>query len=321
MSLLINNIARRSLGNTGVEVSEVAFGTVELGLDYGIQAPGEYGCPDAHDAVRLVQEAIDSGINLFDTAPTYGTSEEILGQALQGQSDCLIATKVSIPVDEDGQLQRGKDFEHTVKESLINSVRRLHRDALDIVQIHNATVELFNSDEWRKVIEKSRRQGLVRLWGASVYTEEEALAAIQSGLCHIIQVPYNLLDQKMASKVIPIAEQAGVAIMVRSAFLKGVLTEKAQWLPATLDPLKKVAHDIRDHLGGSWKELSQMALRFCLSTPGVSTVLVGLRTQAELHKTISSVELGVLTTEEFCHAQSWALHNEPLLNPKCWPVQ
>ena len=320
MSLFTKPITSRPLGNTGIEVSSVALGTVELGMDYGIQAPGEYGRPTEEEAIRLLHEAADCGINVFDTAPAYGTSEELLGRALSKRSECLIATKVNIPLDDDRRSLVGKGLQNSIYASLTNSLRALRRDRLDIVQIHNATVALFVSDEWRAVMENSRQQGLVRLWGASVYTEEEALAAIQSGLCHILQVPYNLLDQKMAERVIPCAEEAAVAIMVRSAYLKGVLTEKAEWLPDALKPLESVVSDIRCQLGVSWKELSQMALRFCLSTLGVSTVLVGLRTHEELHATLESVELGALSPGEFRLAQTWALHDEPLLNPSYWPV-
>ncbi len=320
MSLLTKQIAYRPLGNTGLAVSEVALGTVELGMDYGIHAPGRYERPDVQQAIRLIQEAADAGVNLFDTSPAYGTSEELLGQALDGQSDCLIATKVGIPFDDDGQMLRGKDLENSIKRSLLNSLRLLRRDTLDIVQIHNATSEVFNSDDWRKVIDQAQLRGLVRVWGASVYTEEEALDAIQSGICQIIQVPYNLLDQQMAKRVFPLAEQAGVAIMVRSAFLKGVLTDKVRWLSSSLDPLKKATEHIRGHLAGSWAGVTQMALRFCLSTPGVSTVLVGIRTETELQETLASVELGELTSKEYQHAQSWSLNNEPLLDPRCWPV-
>ncbi len=319
MSVLNKNISHRSLGNTGLVVSEVALGTVELGLDYGIPAPGAYGQPESSDAIRLIEEAADSGINLFDTAPNYGTSEALLGNALKDRPDCAIATKVNIPVDGDGTMRRNAAFERCVNGSLTNSMRQLQRDTLDIVQIHNATVESIESDEWRNVIAKTRQQGMVRVWGVSVYTQEEALAAIRSGLFQLIQVPYNVLDQQMADHVFPTAEQAGVAIMVRSTFLKGVLTEKAQWLPASLDPLKKAAEYVRGHLEDSWKGLSRMALRFCLSTPGVSTVLVGLRTQAELQDTLDSIESGTLTSQEFQRAQSWALPDEPLLNPSCWP--
>ena len=319
MNVLNRKIAQRALGRTGLMVSEIALGTVELGLDYGIPAPGAYGRPETTDALRLITRAAESGINLFDTAPNYGTSEALLGNALKDRPDCVIATKVSIPVDARGHMRRGQEFEKRINASLDNSRRYLRRDALDIAQIHNATVEALESDEWQTIMAQTTQQGTVRVWGASVYTEEEALSAIRSGLCSLIQVPYNLLDQQMAERVFPLAEQAGVAIMARSVFLKGVLTEKAQWLPPSLEPLKTGAENICGYLGGSWRNVSRMALRFCLSTPGMTTALVGLRTHAELQETLDSMDYGRLTAEEFYCAQSWGLSNEPLLNPSCWP--
>ncbi|MDT7041851.1 aldo/keto reductase [Candidatus Nitronereus thalassa] len=319
MNVLNRKIEQKALGRTGIMVSEIALGTVELGLDYGIPMPGAYGRPETSDAVRLISQAAESGINLFDTAPNYGTSESLLGSVLNDRPDCVIATKVNIPVDANRNLRRGQEFEKSINESLDNSRRQLRRDTLDIVQIHNATVEVLESNEWQTIMARTTEQGKVRVWGASVYTEEEALSAIRLGLCSLIQVPYNLLDQKMAERVFPLAEQAGVAIMVRSVFLKGVLTEKAQWLPATLEPLKNSAEKICGYLEGSWRDVSRMALRFCVSTPGVTTALVGLRTQAELQETLDSIECGPLPTEEFYCAQSWGLSDEPLLNPSSWP--
>ncbi len=85
----------RTLGRTGLQVSAFALGTVELGLDYGISAPGHGGRPPQEDAIRLVHSAIDAGINLIDTARAYGASEEILGQALKDRRHkVVLATKV-----------------------------------------------------------------------------------------------------------------------------------------------------------------------------------------------------------------------------------
>ncbi|MEC4671856.1 MAG: aldo/keto reductase [Nitrospirota bacterium] len=317
-----NRIARRPLGKSGLTVSEIAFGTVELGLDYGIPAPGEYGRPSSRDAIRLLEEAVESGINLFDTAPVpaYGGTESLLGEVLGGRPDCLFATKVTIPRGATGRLLHGFQFRETVRRSLEHSLKFLRRDVLDIVQIYNPTVECISQGEILEALLEAKQEGKINLVGASVYTEAEALAMIHGGGCDVLQIPYNVLDQRMAGQVFPAAEKAGVGIMIRSAFLKGVLTAKGQWLPAELTPLREAAARVKEGWGGSWESLPEFALRFCLSAPQAATVLVGLRTSRELNQALSSAGLGKLPLHLLDLAQTLSLRDERLLNPSHWPA-
>ena len=310
----------RSLGKTGLQVSVIALGTVSLGVDYGIGAPGEFGRPPESDVIRLLQQAADTGINLFDTAPGYGESERLLGQALGQRPNCYFATKVTIPKDADGSQMHGSQLRRAVQDSLKNSLQALRRDVLDIVQIHNATVEVIAQGEMVKVLLDAQRQGPVRFLGASVYTEAEAMAVIEAGCFDVLQVAYNILDQRMARRVFLAAERADVGIIGRSAFLKGVLTPKAQWLPLELSELRQAAEQARDALAGSWQALPEMALRFCLSASQVATVLVGVRTVDELNQALATEKAGPLSEAILARTSALALSDDRLLNPFYWPV-
>lgn len=310
----------RPLGKTGLQVSAITLGTVSLGVEYGIEAPGEFGRPAEADSIRLLQQAADAGINLFDTAPAYGESERLLGQALGRRDDCIIATKVSIPQDADGRSLHGISLWQALEASLENSMRALQRDVLGIVQIHNATLDVIAQGEMAEGLLGARQEGKVRFLGASVYTEAEALAVIEAGYFDVLQVAYNVLDQRMAWRVFPAAEQAGVGVIVRSALLKGTLTAKAQWLPPELAELRQAAERARDVLAGSWQSLPEMALRFCLSASQAATVLVGVRTFEELRQALSVAEAGQLSEEMLTQTAALALADERLLNPLYWPV-
>lgn len=310
----------RSLGRTDLQISDLAFGTVSLGMDYGIGVSEQFGRPDEADAIQLLCRAADAGINLFDTAPAYGESERLLGLALGRRHDCVIATKVSIPQDADGRPLRGISLRQAVEASLGNSLRALQRDVLDIAQIHNASLDAIAQGEMAEILLGARQEGKVRFLGASVYTEEEAMAVIEAGCFDVLQVAYNGLDQRMARRVFPAAERAGVGIIVRSAFLKGALTAKAQWLPPELTELRQAAERARDVLAGSWQSLPEMALRFCLSALQVATVLVGVRTLEELRQALSAAEAGRLSEEMLTQAAALALTDERLLNPSHWPM-
>lgn len=243
-----------------------------------------------------------------------------MGQALRSHPQCYIATKVPVPTDADGNLLNGAPLRQAVRSSLENSLRALRRDVLDIVQIHNATPEVIRRGEMADILIEARRKGKVRFLGASVYGEEAALEAIDAGCYDVLQVAYNVLDQRMARQVFPAAERADVGIIVRSALLKGALTAKAPWLPQELAELRRAAERAKNILAGAWQSLPEAALRFCLSAPQVATVLVGVRTLEELRQALAAAEAGPLSAEMLARTPALALRDEPLLNPSYWPV-
>lgn len=167
---------------------------------------------------------------------------------------------------------------------------------------------------------KARDEGKVRFLGASVYGEESALAAVNSGHFDCLQVAYNVLDQRMSGRVFPAAAQAGVGILVRSALLKGALTEKSRFLPPELHVLQRASERAREKLAGTWQRLPEIAVRFCLSSKKVATVLVGASTRKELEQALLAAKAGPLSEELLGQAASLALTDEHLLNPSHWPI-
>jgi len=137
----------------------------------GVLSPGESNV-DRVEGIASIHLAVEGGVNFFDTAPTYGCSEELLGEALADHKDCLAATKVSIPENLDGISQ--SELNRRVNESLTKSLRRLRREVLDVVQIHNATVHVLQQGNMVSSLERAREAGKLRYIGASVYGEEAA---------------------------------------------------------------------------------------------------------------------------------------------------
>lgn len=307
------------LGNTGLNVSVIGLGTVSLGVDYGIEAQGEFGRPVEADAIRLLHRAADAGINLFDTAPSYGESERLVGQALGRRLDCCLATKLRIPKECEDNPDLKVDFKHAFRQSLENSLRVLHREALDIVQMHCRPGNTDTEDKMLEVLLDAKQRGKVRFIGISVYDEASALKGIESGCFDTLQVAYNVLDQRMARRVFPAAAKAGVGIMARSVFLKGVLTAKMAWLPPELNGLKQAAQHARDVLAGPCRSLQETALRYCLSCPDVSTALVGPRTEKELQDNLDAAEAGALPDALLEATSALAYQDEYMLSPVNWP--
>jgi aryl-alcohol dehydrogenase-like predicted oxidoreductase len=249
----------------------------------------------------------------------YGCSEELLGEALADHEDCLVATKVSIPenVDEISQ----SELTRRVNESLDESLLRLRREVLDVVQIHNATVHVLQQGSMVSSLERAREAGKLCYIGASVYGEESALAAIGTGKIQVLQVALSLLDQRMLDKVIPEASAAGAGVLTRSALLKGTLTKRAQWLPPRLRALSQASERAVGELGTCWESLPSMALRFCLSVDGVHCVLSGVRNSAEVEDCLEACAAGPIAPALLTKAYGLALSDERLLNPSHWQLE
>ncbi len=311
----------RPLGRTGLTVSALSLGTVALGIDYGIQTPGEYGRPDDAAAIALLRAAVERGVTFVDTSPFYGESERVVGLALGDDPRAIIATKVwAGPGMAPGT--EHLTVPQAVARSLKASRRILRREVLDVVQVRNATLEIIQDGSATAALCDAKTSGLVRCVGATVYDEATALAVIRDGRFDLVQIALSALDQRMLARVMPAAAAAGVGVIVRSAFLKGALTPKAQWLPETLAPLRVAAERARDLLaGGSWDRLADAAMRFCLSVPDVSSVLTGARTLEELDEAIAAEAAGPLDAPTLAAAADLGLTDERLLNPAFWGIQ
>lgn len=307
------------LGATDLRVSRLGVGTAAFGLDrYGITAPGE-GSVDPAEGIANIHRAVEGGVNFFDTAPAYGRSEELLGKALADHKDCLVATKVSIPANLD-EISQSELAQH-VNKSLDESLRRLRKEVLDVVQIHNATVHVLQQGNMVSCLERAQEAGKLRYIGASVYGEQAALATIRTGKIQILQVALSLLDQRMCEKVIPEARNGGLGVLTRSALLKGALTKRAQWLPPGLQALSRASERAVRELGTGWESLPSMALRFCLSMEGVHCVLSGVRNSAEVDDCLAACAAGPIAPGLLTKAYGLALTDEFLLNPSHWRLE
>jgi len=312
------DLERRTLGRTELRVSVLGLGTVELGTDYGIRAPGDFGRPPKAAALTLLRAAADRGVEFFDTAPDYGTAEALLGEALGDRDECVLATKVAVPADASGRQVGAADLRREVAASLAESRRALRRETLGVVQIHSADLDVLADGTLAQALVEARDRGEVRFIGASVYTEAEALAAIDAGCFDVLQVPYNLLDRRMEPRVFAAARRARVGIVTRSAFLKGALTPKVSCLPPSLAPLAAAADRARRALDVTWDELPAVALRFCLSSPDVATVVVGVRTADELAAAVAAAAAGPLPDAAVIARAACAVTDERLVDPSTW---
>lgn len=246
----------RPLGNTGIRVSPLGLGTVKFGRNQEVKYPHPFALPTDQEILQLLELARDLGINLLDTAPAYGSSEERLGRLLRGcRQDWVIVTKVG----EAFSAGRSHfDFSApATRASVERSLRRLGTDYLDAVLIHS------NGDDVRILQEEGtldtlldlKTQGLVRAVGMSTKTLAGGLLAVQR--CDVVMVTYNLMRQEELP-VIRAAHAADRGVLIKKGLLSGHLEQLGE-----TDPVAA-------------------SLRLIFAEPGVSSAVVGILNPAHL---------------------------------------
>lgn len=309
----------RTLGRTGLRVSEASLGAVEIGLAYGIPVEGKVQKPSEKEAHELLHGALDMGINFIDTARAYGESEEIIGRALKGRRhEYILASKTLHYADKGLSVQEQMK---AVRESIETSLRMLQTDVIDVMQVHNITREVVARGDVLRVLQDAQKAGKIRYLGASVYGVDDPLAVIEDGHYDVMQVAYNMLDRRLEEKVLPLAAEKGVAVTVRSVLLKGALTPRYAYLPDSLAELKAAVAKLEQMVGEECESLPEAAFRFVLTNPAVSTALVGTGKLHNLQRAVEQAAKGPLSETLMAAIRSVTVTNVNLLNPATWEIQ
>ncbi|WP_042461579.1 aldo/keto reductase [Neobacillus dielmonensis] len=208
----------RALGNTGLKVSEVSFGTWAIG--------GSWGKTNDEEALKALQYAIDQGVNFFDTADVYGNghSEDLLAKATKGKEDQIyIATKFC----RQGDITDPNNYSYeTISSYCDASLKRLQREAIDLYQIHCPATEILRDGEVFHVLDRLQKEGKIRNYGVSVESVEEGLICLEHPNVKALQVIFNIFRQKPLEELFPKAYEQGVGILARVPLASGLLTGK-----------------------------------------------------------------------------------------------
>ena len=209
----------RLIAGTGIRVSPVGFGTVKLGRDQQVKYPTGFKIPDDREALALLDLGRSLGINLLDTAPAYGTSEERLGALLQGQrQDWVICSKVG---EEFNNGQSHFDFSPGhIRFSIERSLKRLRSDYIDMVLVHSDgnDVDIIQSSGCLDVLADLKKEGLIRATGMSTKTVEGGIMALEQS--DIAMVTYNLNEQT-EKPVLDYAAENNKGILIKKALASG----------------------------------------------------------------------------------------------------
>lgn len=210
---------RRPLGSTGLSVSPLGLGTVKLGRDQGVKYPNGFRIPDDGQARQLLDLARDLGINLIDTAPAYGVSEERLGSLLLGQRDHWVVVSKVGEEFVDGRSRFDFSPEHT-RLSVERSLKRLRTDRIELVLVHSdgRDVEILQHSGVYETLAELKREGKILGFGLSGKTVEGGLLALEQGDCAM--VTYNL-NERAERPVLDYAQAHTKGILVKKALASG----------------------------------------------------------------------------------------------------
>lgn len=293
----------RRLGHSGLKVSTIGLGTwLNFGNHLGDREAG-----------RIVRQALEGGLNLIDSADAYadGKAEEQLGRLLEGvrRESYVLATKAFFPMGP-GPNDKGLSRKHLF-ESTHASLKRLRTDYVDLFQCHRADPET-PVEETVRAFDDLIRQGKIHYWGVSLWSamqiEEAVAAAKELGALPPIsnQPPYSLLNREIEAEIVPACRRYGLGILPFSPLAQGVLTGKYldgarppgsrvadarrnQFMQRYLgeEQTRKVAR-LRDLAKAAGIPMARLALAWVLKNPIVSSVLVGVTTEAQLAENLAA---------------------------------
>ena len=313
----------RTLGRTGLEVSELGYGA------WGIGQAMWQGATD-EESLRALRLAIERGVTFVDTALAYGDghSERLVGKVV-GESPERVAVATKVP-PKNGQwpARAGVAVDKVfpgkwIRDCTERSLEHLRLEAIDVQQLHVWSDEWVGEGDWLETVEALKAEGKIRFFGVSIndHEPENALALIASGAVDTVQVIYNVFDQSPEAELFPAAQAANVGVIARVPFDEGALTGRVT--PSTefppgdfrneyfagdrkLEVWERVQAIVLD-LGIGLEDLPELALRFCISHPAVSTVIPGMRSTGSVESNVAAVDLGPLSDEQIAvlRRHSW----------------
>ncbi len=302
----------RRFGRTTWKVSEIG---------YGMWGMGGWSGSDDEESLKSLQRAVDLGCNFFDTAWVYGEgrSERLLGQTIRANKDKKLYTATKIPPKNlQWPSRRGSALDDCfppdhIDKYVHSSLENAGLDSFDLVQFHVWEDSWAEDDRWAKKMDQLRHEGLVKAVGISINRWEpwNGVRTVKSGLIDSVQVIYNIFDQNPEDDLFPACVEMDTAVIARVPFdegsLTGTLTKSSQWpegdwrniyfAPENLMPSVERADALKPIAERNGISLPEMALRFILGHPVVSTIIPGMRKAAHVQSNIATSDVGRLSDD------------------------
>ena len=301
----------RTFGRTGWQVSDIGYGMWGLA--------GWTGSDD-EESMQSLHRSVELGCNFFDTAWGYGAghSEQLLGQLVRAYPDkkLYVATKIppknfKWPAEPTYSLDDCFPPEH-IREYVEKSLKNLGMDQMDLIQFHTWDDSWAADERWQRALEDLKREKLILAAGISIdrWEPANAIKALHTGAIDAVQVIYNIFDQNPEDELFPVCRELNIGVIARVPFdegtLTGTLTLDTKWpagdwrnsyfVPENLKSSVEHAEALRPLIPGDIT-MPEMALRFILANPDVSTIIPGMRKIRNAEMNISTSDAGALSPE------------------------
>lgn len=268
----------RLLGASDLNISEIAFGCMSL---------------QGRDAAQtaLIGQALELGINYFDTADLYdhGRNETVLGKALQGRrQQAIIATKVGNQWRSDGSGWDWNPRREYILAAVEESLQRLQTDYIDLYQLHGGTVD-DPIDETIEAFERLQEQGKIRYYGISSIRPNVIREYVKRSRIVSVMMQYSLLDRRPEEECLALLQQHNIGVLARGSVAKGLLADKpaASYLNYDAPAVEQAANAVKA-LSGPQRSPAQTALRFVLQHPAITAAVVGIRIAQQLEEAVAA---------------------------------
>jgi aryl-alcohol dehydrogenase-like predicted oxidoreductase len=304
----------RTLGRTGIEISEIGYGAWGIGQKQWLGGNDD-------DSLKALARSFELGLNFIDTALAYGDghSEKLVGEVIRkAPHRVYVATKIP-PKNRVWPAKPGSSIEDVFPYDYSiacteESLRNLKVEAIDLQQFHVWNPEWVERDEWKRAIEDLKKSGKVRFMGISIndHQPDSALDIIKTGLIDSVQVIYNVFDQSPETNLFPLCQEKNIGVLARvpldEGALTGSITEDTKFEESDFrnwyfrkDRKKQVVEHVtalqNDLKGVDSRPLAEVALAYCLSHPAVSTVIPGMRRNKTVESSCSVSDRGPLNVE------------------------
>ncbi|MGI8907604.1 MAG: aldo/keto reductase [Candidatus Sumerlaeaceae bacterium] len=279
------SVKLRPLGATGIQVSEIGFGALEIGRDWAADVNENSRHLTQAEASRVLNGLLDLGVNFIDTAPAYWYSEEFIGKALANRrSEYVLATKVGEHCDPDGSVY---DYSYDATLRFVEeSLRRLCTDTIDLLQIHSASIEILERGETFAAMQEAQRAGKVRHLGMTGGVAE-CVRALEIGGYETVQFPYNLLNLSAEDRLLDLAREKNAGVIIMRGLAGGKLSRKYMNLQNA--ELRGAIAGFEHFASGDKRDpLVHLALGYVLARPEVSSVIAGSRRLEAVEENIAA---------------------------------
>ncbi|CAH2716375.1 NADH-specific methylglyoxal reductase [Neobacillus rhizosphaerae] len=284
---------KRRLGNSDLFVTELGLGCMSIGAE-------------EKAARKIIEAALEEGINYFDTANLYdfGENEKFVGKAVKDVRDqVIIATKVGNRWSPDKTGWMWDPSKAYIKEEVKNSLKRLGTDYIDLYQLHGGTLE-DPIEETIEAFEELKAEGIIRYYGISSIRPNVIREYVKKSSIVSVMMQYSILDRRPEEEVLPQLHEHGISVVTRGPLAKGLLSDKLLgkasekgYLDYTYEELSEIFPLLKNRVAAS-RSFTEVALHYNLANPTVASVVVGASSPAQIRSNAEAVNSNPLTDAE-----------------------